>query len=243
MIPLLIIAAAYLIGAIPFGYLIARARGIDIREHGSGNIGATNVRRVLGKPAGNLCFALDFLKGFLPTLVGGLILGYLNQPDLPAASALLWLAIGFATIAGHMFPVYLKFKGGKGVATGFGVLLAAWPHVTIPAALALVTWIVTLRLTRYVGVASCAAAIAVPVFIVLGRLLGFPTRDLLSAWPWLAVTTLLALLVVYRHRGNLARVRAGTEPRVGEARGPSETDETGSAPGEDSDADDRRTPS
>lgn len=236
MIPLLLVIGAYLIGAIPFGFLIARAKGIDIREHGSGNIGATNVRRVLGKPAGNLCFALDFLKGLVPTLVAGWILGFVNRPDLPAGAALVWLAIGFATIAGHMFPIYLGFKGGKGVATGFGVLLGAWPHVTIPAALALVTWITTLKLTRYVSVSSCAAAIAVPVFIVLGRLLGFPVRDVIGAWPWLAVTTLLALLVVYRHRGNLSRLRAGTEPRVGEAREASETDDAGSASAEKSDA-------
>ena len=220
----LAIAGAYFVGAIPFGFLIGRSKGIDIRAHGSGNIGATNVRRVLGRGPGNLCFILDVLKGAMPTLVVGLLTDALGNAAITPAQAWLWLGVAAATILGHIFPIYLKLNGGKGVATAFGALLAIYPIVTPAAAIALLVWIATLKLSRYVSVSSCVAAVALPASIALLRLLGWPAHrmgDLAfvgAAWPFLVLTTLLALLVIYRHRGNLKRVIAGTEPRVGASR-------------------------
>ena len=216
------IACAYLIGAIPFGLLVARARGIDIRAHGSGNIGATNVTRVLGKRLGRIVFLLDFAKGALPVLITGLALGPLARHAAPLAPpvALAWTAVAVAAILGHIFPVYLRFKGGKGVATTFGALLALWPFVTLACALAMLTWVITLKLTRYVSVSSCAAAIALPLGVLLAAASGITTsapglEGIAQAWPFAAATALVAALVIARHRANLARVRAGTEPKVG----------------------------
>ena len=113
---------AYAIGGVPFGLLLGFVRGVDIREHGSGNIGATNTMRVLGKRLGLLAFLLDVLKGAVPVLVWGFIISAASRPDLPAGEAFKWLGIGVATVLGHIFPIYLRFKGGKGVATGFGII-------------------------------------------------------------------------------------------------------------------------
>lgn len=218
----ILILAAYLIGAIPFGYLIARTRGIDIREHGSRNIGATNVGRVLGKKYGRICLILDMAKGALPVLISGWLTGLLGASSPSATDSWLWLSVVAATVLGHVFPIYLKLKGGKGVATGFGALVAMWPQLTLAALVALAIWILTVKTMRYVSVASCAAALSLPFTVALGRLFGWPARPdgvepmahVLSAWPFLAVTVFLAALVIYRHRGNLARVRNGTEPRT-----------------------------
>src|SRR2546426_632231 len=149
----LVVVAAYVVGGIPFGYLIARARGIDIFQHGSGNIGATNVGRVLGRRFGILVFVLDFLKGALPTLAATL-LDRTAQPDLPADT--LPVTAGLAAFLGHLFPIYLHFRGGKGVATGAGVVAVLLP---LPTVAALATWLVVVVCTRYVSLASlCAAA-------------------------------------------------------------------------------------
>lgn len=220
----LAILAAYLVGSIPFGLLIGLARGIDVREHGSGNIGATNVRRVVGKPWGNLALALDVLKGAVPTLAFGAALGFLSEPTLPPGDAFAFIAIAAASILGHMFPLYLRFKGGKGVATGLGALSALWPVVTPAAFGALATWIIVVRTTRYVSVASCAAALALPLGVIVFTLaFGWPDPDAplearLGAWPFLLATAALGALVIFKHRANLARVRAGTEPRIGQSR-------------------------
>jgi glycerol-3-phosphate acyltransferase PlsY len=217
------IALAYLIGSIPFGYLVARAKGIDIRAHGSGNIGATNVSRVLGKRLGRAVFVLDFLKGALPVLGAGLVLGAIGSPPPAPAVALMWVGVAIATILGHVFPIYLRFKGGKGVATTFGALIALWPFVTIACFLAMVLWVIVLKVTRYVSVASCAAACALPAGVLAAAAAGLTTpasgvAAWAQIWPFAAATTLIAALVVARHRGNLARVRAGTEPKVGAGR-------------------------
>lgn len=229
------IALAYLAGSIPFGFLIAKTRGIDIRDHGSGNIGATNVRRVLGKPCGNLCFALDFLKGALPVLIAGNWL-IIHQPadGAPKQYALgnwspdqdlvwKWLAVAVAAIAGHMFPIWLKGKGGKGIATGFGAMLAMYPVATIPAILALIAWIIIARASRYVSLASCAAAMTLPIGVLLmacGSALFVSGRTIAQSFealaPVLIVTLALALVIIYRHRANLRRISAGTEPRIGD---------------------------
>src|SRR5262245_15889454 len=147
----LVVLAAYLVGAVPFGYLVARARGVDIFQHGSGNIGATNVGRVLGRKFGVLVFLLDFAKGALPAAVAAGLAG--RAGNLPPDT--LPVAAGLAAFLGHLFPVYLRFHGGKGVATGAGVVAVLLP---LPAAGALVAWVVVLCLTRYVSLASVVAA-------------------------------------------------------------------------------------
>lgn len=204
---------AYGCGSAPFGLLIGLSRGIDIRRHGSGNVGATNAGRVLGRRWGYLCFALDLLKGLVPVLVGGWALGYLANPALTAGAAWKWLGLAAAAVVGHMFPVWIGFKGGKGVATGLGAVLGCFPFLTVAGVAAALTWIVVVKATRYVSVASIAAALLLPVYMlawVVGVGYG---RD---AWlPFLVVTAALGALVTLRHRGNLARLRAGTEPKIG----------------------------
>ncbi|MEM1166664.1 MAG: glycerol-3-phosphate 1-O-acyltransferase PlsY [Planctomycetota bacterium] len=207
--------AAYLVGSIPFGLVLGRLKGVDIREHGSGNIGATNVRRVLGPTLGNVCFALDLLKGALPTVVAGVVLGPLLAEVLAPGAAWAWLGVAVSTILGHVFPIYLRFKGGKGVATAFGSMLALWPFTTLPALGALGVWIGTVRVWRMVSLASCAAAVSLPVLVALVTLVVFRQHPPATAAPFVIVTAALAALVVYRHRSNIARIRAGTEAKVG----------------------------
>lgn len=211
--PLLIIVA-YLVGSIPFGVLIARARGIDIRAHGSKNIGATNVGRVLGRKFGILCFLLDFLKGALPVLVAGMNRDILGEPAPAAADAWWWTAVAVATVLGHMASIFLRFAGGKGVATTFGALVALWPYLTFATLGALVTWILVVRVTRYVSLASMAAAVAIPLLAVgFGVMRGTqpPTGPIVLA-------AALAILVIWRHRANIGRLRRGEEPAIGTSR-------------------------
>ena len=174
--------AAYLIGSIPFGYLIGKAHGVDIRAQGSGNIGATNLGRIVGKFWGQLCFLLDLGKGAGPVLAYGAYAGVLGNLDTfrglpptpeeqPGSMGLLfWITVGMCAVLGHIFPIYLRFRGGKGVATGFGVMLGMWPQLTAPAFGALFVWYVTLKLSRYVGIASCAAAASLPFWYILWRI-------------------------------------------------------------------------
>lgn len=212
------LAGGYLIGSIPFGVLAGWCRGIDIRQAGSGNIGATNVGRHLGRPWGFAVFALDFLKGFGPTWWGPAIAaavgGGLSGGAVPEASGAEWIRIGAAvgSVFGHVFPVTLGFKGGKGVATGAGACLALAP---IPTGCGLVAWALVLAATRYMSLASIAGALTLPI--------AHPLRSE-AAWPGdgpiEAVLILLALVVVLRHRGNLSRLLKGTEPKVGSKVGP-----------------------
>lgn len=195
---------AYLVGAIPFGYLIARGRGVDILHQGSGNIGATNVGRVLGRRFGILVFLLDFAKGAMPTALALALPGWL---DLPIPPEHLGVAAGLAAFLGHLFPVYLRFHGGKGVATGAGVVAVLLPG---PALAALVTWLVVVTATRYVSLASLIAA----AVMVLGRLFGStqpfsPANRVVTGF-----TLVVAILVFYRHRSNVLRLAQGTENRI-----------------------------
>ena len=187
---------SYLIGAIPFAWIVAKAKGVDIRAVGSGNVGATNVFRAIGKGWGVLTFALDVAKGFLPAFLIPLLW---SAPDWPQNSGLLF---GCAAIAGHNWPVYLKFKGGKGVATSAGVLLGVAPA---SVGIGLVVWLLTMAISRYVSLASILAAAAIPV---AGWLLYGTANPLLAI-----VLTVLGGIVIWRHRSNIARLRAGTEHR------------------------------
>lgn len=214
------IIAAYFIGSIPFGVLIGKTKGIDIRQHGSRNIGATNVGRVLGRRLGMLCFMLDFLKGAGPVVAAGIINGVIGHDaeQLTSTQMWLWLAVAAAAVIGHMFSIFIAFQGGKGVATAFGTLAAMWPLLTIPALGALVVWYATLRITRYVSVSSILGSASIPVWYLIwsipqkGDQIG---THLLHASPPFVVTTSLALLVAFKHRGNIARLRRGEEPKVG----------------------------
>ncbi len=204
---------SYLVGSIPFGLLLGLMRGVDIRKAGSGNVGATNAGRVLGRPWGVACFALDVGKGFAPVLTAGVMLGWAGQVDLASGDAWRWLAVAAAAVVGHVFPVWLAFKGGKGVATSLGVLLGFWPTLTLPGLVALATWVLVVLLTRYVSLASVAASLVLPVALLIISLAR--GLDLASLLPLLCVTTLLAALVVFRHRSNLVRLRQGTESKIG----------------------------
>ncbi len=191
---------AYLIGAIPSGYLLARARGVDIRCVGSGNVGATNVFRSVSKPLGILTFFADALKGFLPVFFARLAARRLGLPA-DGISALQVLS-GLCAIVGHNWPVYLRFKGGKGVATTAGVLLAIAPAAV---GAGFVVWAVVFLTTRYVSVASIVTAAVVAALSWLLR--GGDARSI----P--ATMTLLAVLVVWRHQSNIRRLLNGTEHR------------------------------
>ncbi len=214
-----LIAAAYLAGSIPFGLLIGRLKGIDIRAHGSGNIGATNAGRVLGNRYGALCFALDVLKGAIPVLVAGVVMNTLDVKTLNPARTAWWFGVAVGAMVGHMHPVWLRFKGGKGVATGFGALAAMWPITTVAAIGSLIVWLISVWFTSLVGVSSCLAAICVPVFIsIAAAALGDSDLSLWSrlanVWPGIAISSALAAAVIWRHRGNIRRTLAGTEPRT-----------------------------
>lgn len=203
------VVAAYLLGSVPFAFLLARAAGKDLRSIGSGNIGATNLARALGRRWGYCCFALDVLKGLIPVVLVRALAGAPNNPLLLS----LWLLVGMAAILGHVFPVYLRFKGGKGVATSFGVALGLWPYFTLCALVALAIWIAVLLVWRYVSLASISAAVAFPVVLVLG-ILTLPAWRAASLWPLVVAAIVIPILVIIRHRENMRRLAAGTESKI-----------------------------
>ncbi|UCC97266.1 MAG: glycerol-3-phosphate 1-O-acyltransferase PlsY [Phycisphaerales bacterium] len=215
----LAIIGAYLLGSIPFGLLIAKAHGKDLRSIGSGNIGATNVARALGRNWAYVCFILDTLKGLLPMLVTLPLVRPLSAlPQTEQVVALfLWLAVGCAAILGHVFPVYVKFKGGKGVATSFGVALGMWPYYTICAAFAIVTWVTVVLIWRYVSLASIAGAVTFPLVLIAAIVLT-PGWSLGTLWPLLIVAIAIPLMVIIRHRENIKRLIAGTESKISRGR-------------------------
>lgn len=196
---------AYLLGSVPFGYLAARSRGIDLRTVGSGNIGATNAMRVLGKPAGIAVFALDTLKGWAAVALLPLVVS--AGLGAPAPGPGLRILAGVCAVLGHNYTCWLRFRGGKGVATSAGVLYGLMPVMGLIATAA---FFAAFAATRIVSVGSLAAAVSLPV----------------SAWFFeadrrlFALALALGLLVIFRHRGNLRRLLAGTEPRLGQKPAP-----------------------
>jgi glycerol-3-phosphate acyltransferase PlsY len=204
----LAIIAAYLLGSVPFGLLIAKAHGKDLRSIGSGNIGATNVSRALGRKWAYVCFVLDVLKGLIPMLVTMLI----AEPD-SVITLWLWLSVGCAAILGHIFPIYLKFKGGKGVATSFGVALGLWPYFTVCALFFAVTWMVVVLIWRYVSLASITASVTIPLALLLAIIL-IPGWEFDNLWPVLIVAIAIPVMVIIRHRENIKRLLAGTESKI-----------------------------
>ncbi|MEO6437053.1 MAG: glycerol-3-phosphate 1-O-acyltransferase PlsY [Tepidisphaeraceae bacterium] len=205
-----LIPLAYLIGSIPFGLIIGLAKGVDPRQAGSGNIGATNVGRLLGGKFFAIVFTLDLLKGLLPTAFAAVLLhgAAVNRTDF-----ILWLLVGFAVIAGHMFSLFLGFKGGKGVATSAGVLLGVFPYFTLPGVVSILTWVILFKATRYVSLASIFGSALFPVFyLVVALAMGWPVFG--AQLPLLIFATAMATLIVYKHRTNIIRLRAGTESRL-----------------------------
>ena len=209
----------FLIGGIPFGVILTAARGIDIRTIGSGNIGATNVARALGRRWGYFCFGLDVLKGALPTALMGLVIHRFELSG-SALGVFCWALVGCAAVLGHVFPIYLKFKGGKGVATSAGVTLAIWPFFTIPALFALLAWLIVTLASKTVSAGSLAACLA----FLIGYLAGFwifphdrwiiPAWSLQNHWPLLLFACLITLLIIIRHRANITRLLTGREHQI-----------------------------
>jgi acyl phosphate:glycerol-3-phosphate acyltransferase len=198
-----VVIGSYLLGSIPFGYLAGRIAGVDIRSRGSGNVGATNVTRTLGKVYGYPVFAADFLKGFGAVKMSILIATRVQSEWMSAETFGIVAAI--SSVLGHSFPVWLRFKGGKGVATSAGALLGLAPVAALVGA---AIWILTFLITRYVSVASIAAAAALPIVILITAWLGKTTGKSLFY-----SSVCLAVVVIWRHRSNLSRLMRGTEPR------------------------------
>jgi len=200
---------AYLLGSIPFGFLAAKIKGIDIRSVGSGNIGATNAMRVLGKPVGISVLLLDVLKGYVAVrcltmmvvnFVGATFSLIIEPNDIQEIQ----IVAGIFAVLGHNYTCWLKFKGGKGIATTAGVYLALAPWALL---VGLVVFILAVLITRYVSVGSIAAAIALPATVWIMS----PNNFLLGI-----VTTALGALAIYKHKSNLQRLMAGTENRLGQ---------------------------
>ncbi len=216
---------AFLLGSIPFGLLIARLKGINIRDHGSGNIGATNVLRVVGKKYGITCLLLDALKGFIPVVVAISVIRFsgMHNPmtltwladwakDFPMLTAQIFQVLtGLCAVLGHNYSPWVGFKGGKGIATSAGVFIA----LIMPAAIVIIVmiWLVTFLLTRYVSLASVVAAALLPFVTLAGS--WFHGKIQNGTWnkPLFAFTVCIAILSIWKHRTNLQRLREGTEHR------------------------------
>ncbi|HWY92010.1 MAG TPA: glycerol-3-phosphate 1-O-acyltransferase PlsY [Chthoniobacterales bacterium] len=201
MILLIIALFSYLIGSIPSGYLVAKSQGIDIRQHGSKNIGATNVLRVMGKKWGYLVFFCDSFKGFASVKLGALIAAHaLLSPVLGSVIA------AIACILGHNYTIWLRFKGGKGIATSGGVVLALFPVLVVLCVA--VIWFVVFFARRYVSLASIAAAVALPCVVFLAT--GKNGSDF---WILFGFSALIGALAIWRHQSNIGRLLKGTESR------------------------------
>lgn len=194
------IVFAYLLGGIPFGYLAGWLKGRDIRKEGSGNIGATNVFRTLGKKWGVLVFILDFLKGFLPAILAGVYGAVWVKAVPPDGVAVI---VGFVALLGHNYTPFLGFKGGKGIATSAGVLVALMPLAFLVSILG---WGISMAVSRIVSLSSIVSALLLPIGTA------WFYRD--SEW-LVGVSILMMVMAIWRHRANISRLIAGTEPRAG----------------------------
>jgi acyl phosphate:glycerol-3-phosphate acyltransferase len=210
---LLAMPLAFLAGSIPFSLLLGLTQGVDIRTVGSCNVGATNLGRALGFKWFLAGFTLDAVKGFVPVIVSGSLAGLLGNPSPAPSLTWAWLGVVVASVLGHMFSPWVKFKGGKGVATSFGAFLGAFPILTLPVLIAFVVWCIVLGATRFMGLASSLSALSLPIAAMCINIVA--GHDHGRALPVYLVVSPLAALVIYKHRGNLQRTLAGTEPRCG----------------------------
>jgi len=215
---------AFLVGSIPFGLLIAKSRGINIREHGSGNIGATNVLRIVGKKYGITCFFLDFLKGLIPALLAynlyrfagadeTMTIDFLREHafdlgDSQFKAQALQVFTALCAILGHNYSPWVGFKGGKGIATSAGALI---PFMPFAFPIIILIFYLTFKFTRYVSVASMTAAISLPILVLYGSW----THGKLSAGTWnkplLIFAVFIAIMAIWKHRSNIKNLIAGTE--------------------------------
>ncbi len=222
---------AFLLGSIPFGLLIARARGIDIRSQGSGNIGATNVLRVMGKKYGIPCLLLDMLKGFIPVVIAISLIRFEGSKnpmslaalasharDFPMLTAQVFQVItGLCAILGHNYSPWAGFKGGKGIATSAGVLLALMPAAIM---ILIMVWLMVFLISRYVSLASIIAAAVLPLVTLWGS--WFHGKIQNGTWnkPLFVFTIVIAALAIWKHRSNIRRLREGSENRFERKRAP-----------------------
>jgi glycerol-3-phosphate acyltransferase PlsY len=200
------VPGAYLIGSVSFAAIVARAKGVDLRRVGSGNVGATNVARTLGKKWGCVVFLLDMLKGLAPTALAGALI--VRDAPPTAAQQAAWLSVALAVIAGHVFSLFLGFRGGKGVATALGVVLGIYPYFTWAGLAAFGVWVAALLISRYVSLASIAAALAFAPLLA-----AFNLGRLARLWLLMIFAAAVIALILVRHRANIRRLRAGTENR------------------------------
>ena len=203
--------AAYILGAVPVSYIVAKIfGGVDITRRGSGNVGATNVLRTVGRLPAAIALAGDILKGAAAVTI-------LAKVMYPAGAGMAYadfrMLLGLCAICGHIWTVFLKFKGGKGVATSFGVALGLWPYFTVCALVALAVWIAVVLTWRYVSLASISAAVVFPIALVAG-ILNLPHWHSASLWPLVVAAIVIPILVIVRHRENIRRLVTGAESKV-----------------------------
>ena len=195
------VLAAYLIGAIPFSYIIGRLlKGIDIRDYGSGNVGATNIMRTVGKVPGIIALLLDVSKGALAAAVIPLLF---YNPGMQISEPFFKVILGLVAVCGHIWTIFLRFKGGKGVATSIGVFLGLAPFVT---ASGLIVWLILAGIFRYVSLSSIAMAISLPIFMLLYK----------RPVEYTILSVVLCVFIIYKHKANISRLLQGKEYRIGQ---------------------------
>ena len=208
LLPLL----GFLLGSIPFGLLMGKIKGIDIRQHGSGNIGATNVFRILGKQSGITCLLLDFTKGLVPILITrNMVEPMMAEQQFTAQSIEVLTAL--ASIMGHNYSPWIGFKGGKGIATTAGAITALMPFGLV---LLILVWAIFTFTTKYVSVGSIAAAASLPILVITGS--AYHGKLANGTWnkPLFIFSLIAAILAIWKHRANIARLKAGTENHIGQ---------------------------
>lgn len=216
MLPTLLLIAAYLIGSIPFSFLVVKiAAGADIRQLGSRNVGATNVARTFGKTPGVIALLLDLAKGYAAIAIAKWVTAMPDWPFAPGANAsplhspAFWISLaGLVAMLGHMFPVWLRFHGGKGVATATGAFLAISPLAVLAGA---IVFLIVILITRFVSVASMLSAASIPIFF------RFLTHE--SFWTIL-ISIIIAILIIAKHHSNIARLTQGSERKMGAPKKP-----------------------
>ena len=213
---LLLLICSYLLGSVPFGLIVSRLKGVDIRKHGSGNLGATNVGRVLGRRWGALVLLLDAGKGALTSTIAAAFLTRLGGPwtGTPAHGDFILLGSGLCCLIGNIAPFYLAFKGGKGVAVSMGLIFGIYPFLTLPGLVAVVVWAAVTKASGYVSLGSICAACVLPIaFVGAAWALNWTLTD---HYPLFCLCLGVAAVVLLRHRANIRRLLTGTESKIGQ---------------------------